>query len=82
MPTKLTRIEILLTDAQIEIIKLRFPDAEFAPLRLRFPKVEINKLRVYHALDLDPPEHGGKREGAGRPRKKKPKSKKAGRDGS
>jgi hypothetical protein len=61
MPTKLTRIEVLLTEAQIKDLMERFPDAPEA------------KAALYRAAGFDPPKHGGKREGAGM----KPKGRKA-----
>ena len=46
MPTQLNRIEILLTDAQL------------AELRLRFPEVADDKAAIYFALGLKPPTIG------------------------
>jgi len=54
MPTKLTRIELLFTKAQLD------------ELRLRFPAAGNHKAAVYQALGFDPPKHGGIRPSAGR----------------
>jgi hypothetical protein len=57
MPTKLTRYTLTFTKAQLESLKLRFPNA-------------VNdKQAIYLALGFDLPQPGGKREGAGRPKR-------------
>ena len=60
MPTKLNRYTLAFTDAQLEDLELRFPDAADP------------KQAIYLALGFDPPQSGGKREGAGRPKRKRP----------
>ncbi len=47
-------------------IKIMLTEAQLAELRLRFPEAKTDTETVYRALDIEPPAHGGARWGAGR----------------
>lgn len=66
MPTNLNRFTLSFTKAQLD------------ELRLRFPGAPDDRSAIYLALGFDPPEAGGTRPGAGRPKKEEqaPKVKK------